>query len=258
MLKVQNIRWFTLVELVVVATILVILTSIWFYSYVWNLQDSRDSARKADVAKLSSGLKLYKQKRWVFPRPWSSISLLHNTQAVASQGLMNESVPLSTLDQLVYDPKTKKPYHYSTTSTRQEFQIAWSLENADNPIAILKWDYSSVAKNILPTIMLATNSTTDLEIWGSSTNRNLFIFDWGRHNIPYDFVSETSQSNGTTFNSLINDPLIEFWQNSDYRTCGEIYESGKSIGTGEYQVLDNTGTLVSVNCSCTGTWCTNS
>jgi hypothetical protein len=56
---------------------------------------------------------------------------------VASQGVLDESVPLSTLDRLVYDPKTKGPYFYSVTDKKQEFQIAGSLENSDNPVAIL-------------------------------------------------------------------------------------------------------------------------
>jgi len=249
MKKIQNKQWFTLVELVVVATILVILTSIWFYSYVWNLQDSRDSARKSDIAKLSSALKLYSQRRGIYPNPWSSFNILNNANAVALQWKMDNSVPLSTLDQLVFDPKTNEPYFYSITSNKRSFQIAWSLENADNPIAILNGDYSSVAVNVLPTIILASNSTIDLEIWGTSPNRNLFIFNGWANNIPYDFIDGTAQSNGTSFENLLSDPLIEFWQNSDFRSCEEIFESWRSIWDWEYQILDSTWTLSWVTCT---------
>ena len=245
----QNTKWFTLVELVVVATILVILTSIWFYSYVGNLQDSRDSARKADIAKLSSALKLYSLRRWIYPNPWSSFNVLNNWLPVFSQGKMDNSVPLSTLDQLVFDPKTKASYSYSITANKQSFQIAWSLENADNPVAILNWDYSPVAVNVLPTIILAANSTADVEIWGTSPARNLFVFNWGQNNIPYDFIDETPESNWTSFENLLSDPLIEFWQNSDFRSCDEIFEAGKSIWNWEYQILDSTWTLVNTTCT---------
>jgi len=41
----------------------------------------------------------------------------------------------------------------------------------------------------------------------------------------------------------LNDPLIEFYQNSDYRSCDEISEAGKSLGDGEYQIRDTDGVL---------------
>ena len=248
----KKITGFTLVELVVVATILVVLTSIGFYSYVWNLQDSRDSARKADIAKLSSALTLYHQKRGVFPNPGSSFNLLNNGVAVASQWKMDKSVPLSTIDSLVYDPKNENSYSYSITTNKQEFQIAGTLENGDNPKAILDGNYTSVSVDILPTIMLASDSTTDLEInaatWAGPSNRLLFIFNGWTHNIPYDFDQQTASSDGTTFANLLSDPLIEYWQNSDYRTCTEIYEAWKSIGNGEYQILNSSGVLTWSGC----------
>jgi len=58
-----NSQGFTLVELVVAATILVILTSIGFYSYTKNISDARDSSRIANLSALSSQLSLYKQQR---------------------------------------------------------------------------------------------------------------------------------------------------------------------------------------------------
>lgn len=243
-----NKKAFTLVELVVVATILVVLTSLWFYSYVGNLQDSRDSARQADIAKLSSALKLYQQKRWVYPNPWNSFNIVNNGTGVAIQGKLDESVPLSTLDSLAYDPKIQIPYTYAITANKQEFQVAGTLENSDNPRAIMEWDYKTVSINILPTILLATDSTVNMEIadgvWDWSQNRRLFIFNGWTHNIPYSFDDGyPAVSDATLFNDLINDPLIKFWQNSDYRSCADIREAGKSIWDGEYQVRDDTWTL---------------
>jgi prepilin-type N-terminal cleavage/methylation domain-containing protein len=54
---------FTLIEIVVSATILVILTSIGFYSYTKNIADARDSARVTDISALESQLSLYKRER---------------------------------------------------------------------------------------------------------------------------------------------------------------------------------------------------
>jgi len=40
---------FTLVELIITITIIAILSTIWFNSYVWYLWDARDSERKANM-----------------------------------------------------------------------------------------------------------------------------------------------------------------------------------------------------------------
>lgn len=246
---------FTLVELVVVATILVILTSLWFYSYVWNLQDSRDAARLSDISKLSSALTLSHQKRWAYPNPWNSFNITATGTIVASQWKLDETVALSTLDQLVTDPKLKTPYTYSMTTNKQEFQVSWTLENSDNPRAILKWKYKTVSINLLPTLILATDTTSTMEIsentWAGAWNRTLFVFDGWMNNVVSTFSGDNGpESNGTSFDNLLNDPLIEMYQNSDYRNCIEIREAGKSLGDGEYQIRDSSGVL-------TSTWCTS-
>lgn len=239
---------FTLVELVVVATILVILTSLGFYSYVWNLQDSRDSARLADIAKLSSALSLSQQKKWALPIPGDNFDLTATGTTLAIQGTLNENVGLDTIDELVLDPKLKTPYTYSITANKQEFQVAGTLENSDNPRSIVKWKYKTVSINLLPTLVLAVNGTTDMEIT-SIANRNLFVFDGGTHNVVYTFSwNNGAKSDGTSFENLLNDPLIDFYQNSDFRNCTEIREAGKSLGDWEYQIRDTDGVL-------TGTWC---
>lgn len=251
-------KWFTLVELIVTATILVILSAVGFYSYTQNLVDARDSLRKSDVADLESRLKLYKQKRGAYPVPWNNFEIINSWVLVAQQWVMNNGVSLTTADTIPLDPYIKVPYFYSITNNKQQFEIALTLENADNPIAILEGDYKSVSKNTLPTITLALESTTPVEIQNGigagSTNRTAFIVNLGSYNLPYTFNEPYSPQNdsGISFDTILNDPTIEYWQNSDYRSCSEIYESGRSISNGsasqEYQILNSTGALVNTNC----------
>ena len=244
----KHLSAFTLVELVVVATILVVLTSLGFYSYVWNLQDSRDSARLSDIAKLSSALKLSHQKRGVYPNPGQNFNITASGATVAIQWKLDRDVGLSTIDEFVVDPKLDIPYTYSITTNKQEFQIAGTLENSDNPRSILRWDYKTVSVNILPTLILATNSTEDLEITAVA-NRNLFVFDGGTHNVVYTFNNDNwADSDGTSFENLLSDPLIDFYQNSDFRSCIEISEAGKSLGDGEYQIRNADGVLTGTGC----------
>jgi len=46
-------------------------------------------------------------------------------------------VRLNSLDKLPLDPETKLPYFYSITKTKQEFELAGTLENSDNSISLL-------------------------------------------------------------------------------------------------------------------------
>ena len=237
---------FTLVELVVVATILVILTSIGFYNYVGNLQDSRDSARQADLAKLWAALKLQHQKRGTYPNPGESFNITATWWTIAIQWKLNKDVWVSTLEQLSLDPKLNIPYTYSVTNNKQEYQLAATLENDDTPKALTVWNYSSVSINTLPTILVATTTDTNIV-----ANNNSFIFDQWLENLPYSYKWDNGPVNGTsTLPELLSDPLINLYQNSDYRTCDEIKEAGKSIGDWEYQVRSSTGAL-------TSTWCTS-
>ena len=135
--KKQNIGAFTLVELLVSATILIILTSVGFYSYTKNISDARDSVRRTNISSLSSQLNLYKKERGAFPRPGDSFEIHNDGYVVAYQGFMNKKVPLSTADNLPLDPELDIPYLYATTKNRQEFQLALSFENSDNPYAVL-------------------------------------------------------------------------------------------------------------------------
>ncbi len=255
---------FTLIELVVAATILVILTSIGFYSYTENIADARDGVRKTDLSALNSQLNLYKKQRGAYPFPGDNFEIHNRWGVVAYQWYMNKNVSLSTADKLPLDPELEIPYIYSVSKNRQEHQVAASLENSGSPYALLLWDYTSVAKDVLPNIVLATTSTSALEInnavGAGSTNRLLFVFHKGDHNIPYDFVDGSPSSDWTAFNTLISDAGDDYWQNSDYSSCSEIYSAAKSItpaGSSDiYQILNSSGSLVDQSCDCTSTGCT--
>jgi type II secretory pathway pseudopilin PulG len=244
---------FTFVELIVSATILVILSAIWFYSYIDNIGDSRDSQRKSTFAKIETSLKEYKQSNWAYPNPWNSFNITNGANIVAKQWKLNKKVSLSTLDRLPVDPKNKVYYNYSVTNNKQEYEIAWTLENWDFPIALLTTSgYKTISKNILPTLSLALQTTSDTDIT-ISTNKKLFIFDWNKHNLPYTFEDSFSpETDWTTFTELLSDAeqTETFWQNSDYETCPEIKNAWKSIWDWEYQVRD-------LNWELTNTWCTS-
>jgi len=249
---------FTIVELVVAMTILLVLTGLWFYSYTQNVVDARDSVRISDLASVSSQLKLYKKSRGAYPLPWNGFNILNRGRQVAIQWVLNENVTLTTLDKIPYDPSKDFAYSYSVTRNKQEFELALTLESAETGNALLEWDYKTVSKNVLPTILLAAPAWADREInaavWAWSANRQLFIFNKWFHNLPYTHDGDAAPfSDGTSFDDLLNDPNIVFWQNSDYRNCEEIFEAGKRISDDgvaeEYQILDSSWVLVNTTCT---------
>lgn len=246
MLKIKS--GFTFVELIVATTILIILTTLWFYSYSQYMLDARDTERKSDFSSISSSLKLYKQKRWSLPLPWDNFSLTYNSIPVAIHWKMNSSVTLSTLEKLPQDPLMKIPYIYSITQNKQEYQLGTTFENNGNNIAYLEWNYKTVSRDNLPTIIMAIASTTSIEVttWA---NKDKFIFHNQGKNLPYDLETWVPYADGTTFANLITDGGVELWQNSDYRSCTEIYEAWKSIGTWTYQIVNASGALANISCS---------
>ncbi len=246
----RSIPAFTLVEIVVTATILVILTSIWFYSYTKNISDARDSARVTDISALSSQLSLYKRERWAYPHPWDRINLTNWSVNVALQWRMNQNVSLSTATILPSDPELDIPYFYGTTSNRQEFQIAASMENSESPFTYLKGDYKSIARTILPNILMATDWSSDIDV---ASNGSLFLFQNWFNTLPYDFVTGEPFSDGTSLTGMLDNVSSDYWQNTDYRSCSEIELAGKNItasgSSDTYETLDTNGELQPTICN---------
>lgn len=248
----KSIKGFTFIELVISITIVAILSVLWFVSYSKNLEDSRDSQRRSELSWVASWLKLHKTKRWEYPTPWSNYNITNIWNLAAIQGKLDENIIISTIDKIPLDPFIDIPYTYSITKNKQEFQLAASLENNWTNKAFVLWNYKTVSRNILPTIILAITSTSPVEVnsWTSDwlTNRTKFVLDNWNHNLPYTFSYPFSPfSDGTTFTWIIDDVNV-ILKSSDYRSCFEISDDWKNIWTWEYQI-NSWWTLVNTGCT---------
>ncbi len=239
---------FTLVELIVVATILVILATMWFAAFSDSIPNARDAQRIAAVAQIDSALSSYHSERQVLPYPGSYFDITLSWSTVALQWKFDNTVRMNEkLRTLPIDPYTETPYSYWVTNNRQEFQIAATLENSDIPIAYLQWDYVTVSYTRLPTIMVAANSNTAVD---SAPGKNLFIFNNLEYNLPYSLQDpDSAYSQGVAYDDIITDENVIFWHKSDYRTCEEIKDAGKSIGNGAYEFLNPDGSLATFTCT---------
>ncbi len=69
--------WFTIVELIVVITILAILWTIWFISYSNHLVWVRDASRKSQLLSINLWLEVYSTKK-LLPIPENSVEVKSN------------------------------------------------------------------------------------------------------------------------------------------------------------------------------------
>lgn len=198
---VQRKKGFTLIELVVVITILAILSVVGFMSYSDSINGARDSGRINDIEKLQIDLKSHKQKEGSYPLPLNSINIT-NSGTVIYEGVLANGIISNVLNNIPKDPRTNSGYWYSTTTNRQQFQIALTLENIDTPKALVKGDYKSVMKNLFPTLVLAITGNIDV-----NTNTQKFILNGGTFNLPYDMKGNVI-ANGTSLAALQVEPGV--------------------------------------------------
>ena len=123
----MNKKGFTLVELIVVITILAILWTIAFISLQWYSKSSRDSVRISDLSAISSSLELFNVAAWKYPDVTDSYDVTFSWSVAWSQWIFWENTfkNVDKLDKIPLDPLTWRNYSYSITSTKDQFQLSW-------------------------------------------------------------------------------------------------------------------------------------
>ena len=181
-------KGFTLVELIVVITILAILWTIAFISLQWYAKDARDSVRAQDIANIKKSLELFITEKWFYPNPSNATDITYSWWVVWSQWIVWNSVVenLWQLNKKPVDPILATEYSYSRTNAKTEYELSWILEwwgvaqttvlnqakAATNFMAIVWWNYNGKVLKMstwwldyllaLPSITTADVSTTDV------------------------------------------------------------------------------------------------
>lgn len=234
---------FSLVELIVVITILSILSLIGYISYSDNIIDARDSQRVNDIEKLQIDLKSHKQKEGSYPLPINPINIT-NSGTVIYQGTLTSAILSNVLSNIPKDPRSGNWYWYSTTTNRQQFQIGLTIENNGSPKALVKGDYRSIMKDLFPTLLLAAITNTD-----ANTNTNKYILNGGSYNLPYDMKGNLVSYNGSlTLSGITLESGVTIETGGNYFSCDEIYQAGRAMGSGTYQIINTGGALVDSGC----------
>ena len=96
--------WFTLVELIVVITILAILWTIAFISLQWYSSQARDSKRIADIQNIKTSLELFSINTWKYPIPDNKQEVSYSWEILWYQWTVWDNVTINLSRNL-----TKKP-----------------------------------------------------------------------------------------------------------------------------------------------------
>ncbi len=151
MLKIKK-QWFTLVELIVVITILTIFWTILFISYQWFSKNARDSSRISDLSNIKLALENELSQKWYYPHPDNPIKVTYSWALVWTQwtiwDLIVFSIRTSFFNKPI-DPLTLNEYTYSLINRWTEFQL-WSMQEWNSNLSYQNEKYNlKIIKNVL-------------------------------------------------------------------------------------------------------------
>lgn len=129
----QNKTWFTLVELIVVITILSVLATIWFISFTGYGASARDSVRLSDIHNIEKSLWIYKIKEWKYPEPDNKVDVKSSVATLTYQWYAGKKVLwLIWVHGWWVDPITEDYYTLVTNIVRTKYQLLSYFENEEN------------------------------------------------------------------------------------------------------------------------------
>ncbi len=241
---------FTLVELIVVITIIGILSTVWFVSYSNYLTWARDSNRYSQLTKLSDSLQVYATtKSLPLPDDYIEITASWASNVIAYQWYVWTDV-LETIDYTNWgkDPKDDSFYTYYLTKDRKSLQLMALMEEA-----------GSIALNntITNTTFAADYSSRFPKVYG----RKLWVLTEVDTNTPVQEVSSILSGSGyldilltnSIYNSYISNEETVTWTGSSlYLTnpkwsCKRIKQTGQSQWNWDY-ILDRFWEEIEVYC----------
>ena len=124
MWKTKHNSGFTLIELIVVITILAILWTIAFIALQWYSKSARDSARISDMWRIKTALELFSIESGKYPDTTNWIMVTYSWWAIDAweQWFFWETTfrVVDKLDKIPDDPTTDSQYIYSVTGNKKE------------------------------------------------------------------------------------------------------------------------------------------
>lgn len=239
----MKIKAFTLVELIVVITILAILWTIGFVSLSGYAKTSRDSVRVSDISTITKSLEIFWSMHNVYPSPNNMIELLASWKTLSLQGEAWTWVLNSIKVFDAIDPVSNNYYSYVTNPSKTNYQILSKLESDITYRNIDKVEASSqIFFSKGDNIWLIYSGWTDTPIYKWWTDVDLL-----QGNQVYDLVISDNPSeiySGTgweIFRELLYNLETNYAQNDQLMILDQTL-----MGYWDMQTIENSGALVDV------------
>ncbi len=234
----KNIIGFSLVELLVVVTIISILATIAYLYFDGNVGKSRDSKRITDLSEIEKALEVYQTKKWSFPDPSNGVDITYSGSSVAwTQGtfwLDTNRVLRVFWNEYPVDPLFENEYTYSVLNNKREYQISALRENLDAEeglweqvfsfltpnkaqaaqieTAYVVWNYNGFMVQVsvgtdsffIATPSIITRDISDTDVISAIENRKLVYHEF--FNIPHSYNGYLPLDGWFNFN--VSDPVI--------------------------------------------------
>lgn len=173
----KNNKWFWLVELIVVSSIISVFTAIVVLHFSNTLIDSRNAIREKMVFDISLWLDNYKNKFWEYPMPenYSTISDWVNEISYQWDLKNNEFIFKNEF----LDPRTRKKLKYSVSDDKLKKSVVTDLE--------INWFKNSEWKKIF----------LDSDNIPYEQGNNFVIYDWNLKFLNSDLDIQVLDSNST-------------------------------------------------------------
>lgn len=230
---------FTLVELIVVITILAILATIWFVSLQWYSISARDSVRTSDTKMFLKALQVYNTKNNSLPLPDTMTEIYSDGELLSYQWELAKGVIMELWQaEIPLDPILDTPYIYAVNRTQSKVQVLAHFENniSDNFLRNIHTSHA-IADRMFPKSFW---DSVAVFLQGDKT-----LFQSGALDIAsvwwsfYMYTPAAWELYGTK---------VELMRQSPYVTCNSLLQSGLSSGNGSYKIIPMGDNWLDVYC----------
>ncbi len=178
----NNKKWFSIIEIIITVSIIVLLAVIWISSKRWYDEKVNNTKVISDTQTINSAFVSYIQENATIPMPWGNTNFFKKDTSYSHSyddvdtfwvygSLTEETLPKKYLDNLPLDPRTNTYYSYGKTKETNQFEVA-SIQIIDAiPISKVVWNYT--AENWPYNLIREYN-------WSN------FVYNWSKINFPYN------------------------------------------------------------------------
>ena len=126
-------KGFSLIEILIVVTIISLLVSIAAFSYSSFIRQSRDAKRKTDIEQIRASIEMYKSFNNVYPTPDTTSP--NNGMPFGTAGITDTST--TYISKLPNDPRASSgyTYFYTTLSNNLDYTLCAYLESSGTATA---------------------------------------------------------------------------------------------------------------------------